>query len=86
MEELDRAAREEMIVDALAEYCRERVPEGREFRTDRPFFENGLTSRMLVEIVVLLRERGIPVSMLDFFRQRTVDRLAATLSDRLANT
>jgi len=65
------------VIHAL---CVAQLPEGAEFDEHSGFFEAGLTSKALTTVMVELRERGIPVTLLNFFKHQNVATLAAALS------
>jgi aryl carrier-like protein len=59
-----------------------RVPDGRTLDGDTNFFEAGLTSAALAEVLAELLAAGLPVSLMDMFRYPTLSTLSHAVAAR----
>lgn len=80
---IDGAVDTGTLACVLTDLCREHLPESKEFDEDTGFFESGLTSKALTEVMMTLKEHDVPVGLIDFFRMPNVGLLSAELSRRL---
>jgi len=72
------------LEQVIAAACAAHLPAGADFAPGSGFFEAGLTSKALSVVMVELKEQGIPVTLLDFFKYHNAAALAAELSCRRA--
>ena len=66
----------------IEDLCVGQLPAGTPFGERTGFFEAGLDSKALSAIMIGLKEQGVPVTLIDFFKYTSVAALAAELGER----